>query len=168
MPPRCDTLYAFEVPLCRSLSQPPLYFGNDFLVIIKLLSADWIFQRTEKMVVRRSHIRAVRWMRQESPLKLCDGLSGMQTCVWPRTVVVKKHFCHIFMGTNSLETLLQSFHIEVRVDRVICVAGITAVDGRPECRRSETLPCPCPDDANHFAQRLTVLLSTAMSPQTFV
>jgi hypothetical protein len=46
------------------------------------------------MVVGRSQIRALRWMRQDSPLKLCDGLSGMQTCMWPRIVVVKNHFCH--------------------------------------------------------------------------
>jgi hypothetical protein len=62
------------------------------------------------MVVGRSQNRAVRWMRQDSPLKLYDGLSGMQTCVWPRIVVAKKHFCHIFMGTNPPETLLQSPH----------------------------------------------------------
>jgi hypothetical protein len=68
------------------------------------------------MVVGRSQIRAVRWMRQDSPLKLCDGLSGTQTCVWPRIVVVKKHFYHIFMGTNPPETLLQNFYIDVRVD----------------------------------------------------
>jgi hypothetical protein len=70
------------------------------------------------MVVGRNQIRAVRWMRQDSPVKLCDGLSRMQTCVWPRIVVVKKHFCHIFMGTNLPETLLQSFHTDVRVDRL--------------------------------------------------
>jgi hypothetical protein len=105
-------------PAWRSLSQPPLCFGNDFLVILKLLSADCIFQRTEKMVVRRSQIRDVRWMRQDSPLKLCDALSGMQTCVWPCIVMVKKHCCHIFMGINPLETLLQSFHIHIRVDRL--------------------------------------------------
>jgi hypothetical protein len=95
--------------------QPPLYFRNDFLIVLKLLSADCIFQRTEKMVVGRSQIQDVRWMRQDSPLKLCDGLLGMHTCVWPHIVVVKKHFCHIFMGTNPPETLLQSFHIDVRV-----------------------------------------------------
>jgi hypothetical protein len=99
-----------------SLSQPPLYFGNDFLVVIKLLFAYCIFQRIDKMVVGRSQIRALRWMRQDSPLKLCDGLSGMQTCVWPRIVVVKKHFCHIFMRTNPPETLLQSCHIDVRFE----------------------------------------------------
>jgi hypothetical protein len=54
--------------------QPPLYFGNDLLIVLKLLSVDCIFQRTEKMVAGRSQIRAVRWMRQDSPLKLCDGL----------------------------------------------------------------------------------------------
>jgi hypothetical protein len=70
------------------------------------------------MVVGRSQIRALRWMRQDSPLKLCDSISGMQTCVWPRIVVVKKNFCHIFMGTNPPETLLQSFHIDVRVNRL--------------------------------------------------
>jgi hypothetical protein len=168
--PRCESLYSFAVPLCRSLSQPPLYFGNDFLVVLGLLSANFIFQRTEKMVVA-SQIRTVRWMRQDSPLKLCDGLSGMQACVcmWPRIVVVKKHFCNIFMGTDPPETLLQllqSFHTDVRVDRLAyglsarcIVAGVTAVDGR-----SDMLPCPCSDDANRFAQRLTVLLSTAMSP----
>jgi hypothetical protein len=48
------------------------------------------------------------------------------------------------------------------------VAGVTAVDGRPEPGRSDTLPCPWSDDANRFAQRLTVLLSTAMSPQAFL
>jgi hypothetical protein len=112
-PPRCDSLYAFAVPLCRSVSQPPLYIGNDVLVVLELLSADCIFQRTEKMVVGRSQIWAVRWMRQDSPLKLCDGLSGMQTSVWHPIVVVKKHFCHIFMGTNPPEALLQSFHTDV-------------------------------------------------------
>jgi hypothetical protein len=74
---------------------------------------DCISQKTENMVVRTSQIRAVRWMRQESPLKICDGLSGMQTCVWPRIVVVKKHFCRIFMGTNPPETHVQSFHIDI-------------------------------------------------------
>jgi hypothetical protein len=44
------------------------------------------------------------------------------------------------------------------------VAGVTAVDGRPDRGRSDTLPCPCSDDANRFAQRLMVLLSTAISP----
>jgi hypothetical protein len=61
--------------------QPPLYFRNDFLIAIKLLSADCIFQRAENMVVGRSQIRAVRWMKQDSPLKLCDGLSGMRGLV---------------------------------------------------------------------------------------
>jgi hypothetical protein len=36
---------------------PPLYFGNDFLLVLKLLCVDCIFQRTVKMVVRRSQIR---------------------------------------------------------------------------------------------------------------
>jgi hypothetical protein len=120
------------------------------------------------MAVGRSKIRAVRWMRQDSPLKLCDGLSGMQTCVWPRIVMVKEHFCHIFMGMNPLETLLQSFHIDIRVNRLASarciVAGVTAVDGWPERERSDSLPCPGSDNASHFAQWLTVLLSTAMSP----
>jgi hypothetical protein len=237
-----------------------------------------------------------------------DGHSGMQTCAWPRIVMVKKHFFHIFIGTNPPETflqLLQSFHIDVRVDRLasgqhiyenhpftvpkdcrhglagwgncfklflprkVClmpphglpfrlglevvnpylitcdngrqyivtlnlvtgkqlradeflcslcysvrlggthrvhtleypnwrmilstlplpipniaasslvvilrsfrirlparciVAGVTGVDMRPERGRSDTLPCPCSDDASHFVQQLTVLLSTAMSP----
>jgi hypothetical protein len=63
--------------------------------------------------------------------------------------VVKKHFCQIFMGTNPPEKLLQllqSFHIDVRVDRFASglsahciVSGVTAVDGRPE-RRSGTCP----------------------------
>jgi hypothetical protein len=48
------------------------------------------------MVVGRSQIRAVRWMRQDSTPKLCDGLLGMYTCVWPRIVMVKKHFCHLY------------------------------------------------------------------------
>jgi hypothetical protein len=91
------------------------------------------------MIVVRNQFRAVRWMRQDSPLKLFDGLSRMQTCVWPCIVVVKKHFCRIFMGTSPLDTLLQSFHIDVRVDRLASglsarclVAGVTAVDGWPE------------------------------------
>jgi hypothetical protein len=50
MPPRSDSLYAFALPLCRSLSQPHLYFGNDFLFVLKLLSTDCIIQRTENMV----------------------------------------------------------------------------------------------------------------------
>jgi hypothetical protein len=114
--------------------------------------------------------RDVRWMRQGSPPKLCDGLSGMQTCVWPRIVVVKKHFCHIFVGTNLPETVLHSFHIDVRVDRLTSglsaryiFAGVTAVDGRPERGRSDTLPSRS-DDANRFSQRLMVLLSAAISP----
>jgi hypothetical protein len=46
----------------------------------------------------------------------------------------------------------------------LCIfAGVTAIDGRPERGRSDTLACPCSDDANRFAQWLTVLLSTAMS-----
>jgi hypothetical protein len=149
MPPRCDSMYALSVPLCRSPSQQPLYFRNEFPVVPKLLSADCIFQRTEKMVVGRNQIRAVRWIRQESPLKLCDGLLGMHTCVWPRIVVVKKYFRHSFMETNPPETLPQSFHIDVRFDRLTSglsaryiVAGVTAVDGRPESGKSDTLPCP--------------------------
>jgi hypothetical protein len=59
------------------LSQPSLYFGNDFLVVLKLLSADCIFQNTEKMVVGRNQIQAVRWMKQDCPLKLCDGFSAL-------------------------------------------------------------------------------------------
>jgi hypothetical protein len=51
----------------------------------------------------------------DSPLQLCDGLSGMQTCVWPRIVVAKKHLCHIFMGTNPPEMLHQSFHTDILV-----------------------------------------------------
>jgi hypothetical protein len=241
-------------------------------------------------------------------IEVFDGHSGMQTCAWPRIVMVKKHFFHIFIGTNPPKTLLQllqSFHIDVRVDRLasgqhiyendpftvpkdcrhglagwgnffklvlprrVClmplhglpfrlglevvnpcliarnngrqyivtlnlvtskqlraddflcslcssvrlggthwvhtleypnwrmilstfplpipniaasslvvilrsflirlparciVAGVTGVDGRPERGRSDTLPCPCSDDTSHFAQQLTVLLSTAMSP----
>jgi hypothetical protein len=97
------------------MSQPPRYLGNNFLVVLKLLSADCIFQRTEKMVVGRSQMRAVRWMRQDSPLKFWDGLTGMQTCVWPRIAVVRKHFC-LFMGTNLPETLLQSLDIDVRFE----------------------------------------------------
>jgi hypothetical protein len=30
----------------------------------------------------------------------------------------EKHFCHIFNGTNPLEMLLQSFHIDVQFDRL--------------------------------------------------
>jgi hypothetical protein len=88
--------------------------------------------------------------------------------------MVKKHFCYIFMGMNPLETLLhhlQRFHIDVQADCLASglsaryiVAGITAVDGRPEHRRSDKLPFPCSDDANRIAQWLTVFLSTAMSP----
>jgi hypothetical protein len=94
---------------------------------------------------------------------------GYADCMWPRIVVVKKHFCLIFMGTNPPETLLQCFHIDVRVDRLAsarCIsAGVTAVDGRPERGRSGTFPCPCSDDTSRrFAQRLTVILSTAVSP----
>jgi hypothetical protein len=48
------------------------------------------------------------------------------------------------------------------------VAGVTAVDGRPERGRSDTLLCPYSNDANRFALRPTVLLSTAMSPYTFI
>jgi hypothetical protein len=70
------------------------------------------------MVIKRGQIQAVRWMRQDSSLNLWDGLSGMQTCVWPHIVMVKKHVCHIFVGMNPLETLLQSFHIDIRVDRL--------------------------------------------------
>jgi hypothetical protein len=87
--------------------------------------------------------------------------------VWPCTVVLKKHFCHIFMGKNPPETILQSFHIDVRVYRLASarciVAGIKAVYGRPERRRSDTRPCPC-SDTNRFAQWLTALLYTATSP----
>jgi hypothetical protein len=88
-----------------------------------------------------------------------------------------KHFSHIFMRTNPPETLhlLLGFHIDVRVDRLAsglsarCFgAGVTAVDEWPERGRSDTLPCPCSDDANHFAQRLMVLLSSIMSPWTSV
>jgi hypothetical protein len=67
------------------------------------------------MVVGRSH------MRQDSPLKFCDGLSGMQTCAWPRIVVVKKHFFTSLWGRNPPESrlqLLQSFHIDFPVDRL--------------------------------------------------
>jgi hypothetical protein len=65
------------------------------------------------MAVGRSQIWAVRWMRQDSPLKLSDGLSDTQIGVWPHIVVVKKHFYHIFMGTNPPETLLQNFVCQV-------------------------------------------------------
>jgi hypothetical protein len=41
-PLRCDSLCASAVPLCRSLSQPPLYFGND--LVLKPLSANFIFK----------------------------------------------------------------------------------------------------------------------------
>jgi hypothetical protein len=61
----------------------------------------------------RSHIQGVRCRRQDSPLKFHDGVSGTQTCVWPRIVTVK-HFRHIFVGTNPLELLpplLQSFSV---------------------------------------------------------
>jgi hypothetical protein len=109
-------------------------------------SSSNFFQRTEKMVVGRSQMWAVRWMRQDSPLRLCDGLSVMQTCVWPHIVLVKKHF----MGTNPPEMLFQSFHIDVRVDRLASglsahciVSGITAVDGQPKHMKSDTLSCPC-------------------------
>jgi hypothetical protein len=48
------------------------------------------------------------------------------------------------------------------------VVGVTAVDGRPECGRWDTLSCPCSDDASRFAQQLTVLLSAAVSPYSFI
>jgi hypothetical protein len=66
----------------------------------------------------------------------------------------------------SLVVILRSFRIWLS-DRCI-VVGVTAVDGRPERGRPDTLPYACSDDTNRFAQRLTVLLSTAMSPYTFV
>jgi hypothetical protein len=93
------------------------------LEIISSPSSDffpWIasFKGLKYLVVGRSQIRVVSWMRQDSPLKNFDGLSGMQTCVWPRIIVVKKHFCDIFIGTNPPGKLLQSFHIDVRVDRL--------------------------------------------------
>jgi hypothetical protein len=31
---------------------------------------------------------------------------------------VKKHFCNIFLGMNPPEMLLQSFHIDIRVDHL--------------------------------------------------
>jgi hypothetical protein len=91
---------------------------------------------------------------------------GYEDCVWLRIVVVKNHFCHIFLGTNPTETLLQflqSSHLDFRLSARYIVAGVTTVDERPERWRSDTLPCPCSDDVNHFTQRLTVPLSTAMS-----
>jgi hypothetical protein len=68
--------------------------------------------------------------------------------------------------TSSLVVILWSSRI--RLSARCTFAGVTAVDGRPERGRSNRLPCPCSDDANRFAQRLTMLLSTAMSPHTFV
>jgi hypothetical protein len=63
---------------------------------------------------------------------------------------------------SSLVVILRSFRIWLSA--LCIVAGIIAVDGRPEHRRSDMLPCPCSDDAIRFAQQLMVLLSTAMSP----
>jgi hypothetical protein len=83
--------------------------------------------------------------------------------------VVKKHFHHVFMGMN-LRKRFFSFDTDVRDHRLasglsvtFIVAGVTAVDGRPERGRSVTLLCRS-DNANRFAQRLTLLLSTATFP----
>jgi hypothetical protein len=67
-----------------------------------------------------------------------------------------------FPHRHPLVVILRSFRIWLSARCI--VAGVTAVDGRPERGRSDTLPCPCSDDANRFAQRLTELISTAMSP----
>jgi hypothetical protein len=66
------------------------------------------------------------------------------------------------IAASSLVVILRSFRIWLSARCI--VAGVTAVDGQPERRRSNTLPCPCYGDANRFAQWLTVLLSTVMSP----
>jgi hypothetical protein len=114
---------------------------------------DCIFQRTEKVVVGRGQIRAVRWMRQDSPLNL------MQTCVcvWPHIVMAKKHFCHIFMGTNLSETLLQSFHIDVQVDRFIALLQASQL----------LMGGPSTGNQSHcsvLVLTVQLLLSTVMSP----
>jgi hypothetical protein len=70
------------------------------------------------------------------------------------------------IAASYLVVILWSFRIWLSARCI--VAGVTAVDGRPERGRSDTLLCPCSDDANRFAQRLTLVLTTAMSPQTFV
>jgi hypothetical protein len=51
-------------------------------------------------------------------------------------VVVKKHFCHIFRGRNPPETLLQffqSFHIDIRVDRLATGQHVYENDLRKMC-----------------------------------
>jgi hypothetical protein len=103
--PICESLYALAVPLCRSLSQPPPL-------------RKWLPRRPQTSF-RGLHL-SKDWKdgsrKEPDPGSKVDeaGQStevlwwplGTQTCVWPRIVVVKKHLCHIFMGTNPPETLL--------------------------------------------------------------
>jgi hypothetical protein len=66
------------------------------------------------------------------------------------------------IAASYLVVILRFFRIWLSARCI--VAGVTAVGGWPERGRLDTLPCPCSDDANRFAQRLTMFLSTAMSP----
>jgi hypothetical protein len=84
--------------------------------------------------------------------EVCDGLSGMQTCVWPHIIVVKKHFCHIFMGTSFPETLLQSFHIDVWTDRL--ASGKHAYENH-----TFTVPKDCRHDLAGWGNCLKLSLS---------
>jgi hypothetical protein len=119
-------------------------------------SADCIFQRTENMVVGRRQIRAVWWMRPDSPLKLCDGLSGMQTGVWPRIVVVKRHSVTYLWGRTLLKRLFRVSTVSKLIVWPLSNTFMRITPSRHE-RRSDTLPCPCSDDANRFHQRQMVL-----------
>jgi hypothetical protein len=70
--------------------------------------------------------------------EVCDGLSGKQTCVWARIVVVKKSFCHIFMGTNPPEKLLQFPHR--RDSPVVSNMAVNICELRTGCKSFQFIP----------------------------
>jgi hypothetical protein len=74
--------------LCMSVATTSLFRNYFFLVlnVLNFFSADCIVQGTEKMVVRRIQTRV-------------------------RTVMVNKHFCHIFTAKNLPEMILLLLHI---------------------------------------------------------
>jgi hypothetical protein len=81
--------------------QPLVHSVLQCLIIGIIMSSQAFCQRTKQVIISWSEVRAIGWMQQHCPLKLCDGLCGVHICVWCGIVMEEQHYTETLTSLNA-------------------------------------------------------------------
>jgi hypothetical protein len=85
--------HAALIKICTSEGGPLFPSSYDGVVARKMLPMQSIFHRPKQVEVSRRHIRTVRWVWYDSPVKIENVLHGLQTGMGPGVIVLQEKGC---------------------------------------------------------------------------